>query len=158
MNPTGQPSFGSPPPQAGGPGAPGGGPKEKVNIPSLILLVGAGGGVAFNLFGMAQSALGMNKLPEQMANDPNLQQFMAIAEGMQKAGPLFNLLGIAVCAFVLFGALKMRNLQSWGLSLATCIVAIFRCCYSCCCIVTMVGGIWGLVVLNQPDVKSAFTG
>lgn len=157
MNPTGQPSFGS------APGGMGGGPldntaaKEAVNVPSLILLIGAVGGVLFNLMGMLGNLTGANQIPAEMRDKPEMQQFIGLMDSMQKAGPILSLVGLGVCAFVIWGALKMRNLQSWSLALAACIVGIIPCCYSCCCIVTMVGGIWGLVVLNKPEVKSAFS-
>jgi hypothetical protein len=164
MNPTGQPNFGSAP---AGPGGGGGGPvdaaglKELVNVPSLVLLIGAIGGILMNLVGMAQNLMGANgmqNLPPEMMNKPEMQQFVTFMEGLQKVGPLFSLVGIAVCAFVAFGALKMRNLQSYNLAMAACIVGIIPCCYSCCCIFTMTGGIWGLVMLMKPEVKGAFVG
>ena len=156
MNPTGQPSFGLPPsPQ--GPGVAAGDPKEAVNVPSLILLIGAAGGIGLHLLSMLMNLMGSNQLPREFTENPDLKGVVQFSEAMQKAGPVLDLLGIALCGFLLFGALKMRNLQNWGLSLATCIVAIIPCCYSCCCVATLVGGIWGLVVLNQPHVKAAFT-
>lgn len=161
MNPTGQPSFGVP--AGGGAGGPldSAGAREQVNLPSLILLIGAIGGILMNLVGIVSNLTGANQLgqlPPEMANKPEMQQFVQVMQGVQKAGPLLSLVAIAVCAFIAFGALKMRNLQSWSLALAASIVGIIPCCQSCCCIVTMVGGIWALVVLNKPEVKSAFTG
>ena len=135
--------------------------KEAVNIPSLVLLIGAIGGILMNLLGMVQNLMGaggLNNLPPELMNKPEMQQYMQLMQGMQKVGPLFGILGIAVCGFVAFGAMKMRNLQSHSIAMAACIVGIIPCCYSCCCIFTMTGGIWGLVVLMKPEVKSAFTG
>jgi hypothetical protein len=99
----------------------------------------------------------LSQMPPEMMDKPEMQPFIQLMEGMQKAGPFVSLLGIAVCAFVIFGALKMRNLQSHSLAMAAAIVGIIPCCYSCCCIFTMIGGIWGLVVLMKPEVKAAFS-
>jgi hypothetical protein len=160
MNPTGQPSFGSPPPGGGGP-MDASVVKERLNVPSLILLIGGAGGLLLNLMGMVTNLIGgnsMSQLPPEMLSKPEMQQFVQLMETMQKAGPFFSLIGIGVSAFVVFGALKMRNLQSHSLAMAACIVGILPCCYSCCCIFTMAGGIWGVVELIKPEVKSAFTG
>lgn len=162
MNPNGQPNFGSAP-VAGGGGGPtdSAGIKEQLNVPSLILLIGAVGGILMNLMGMVMNLMGVNNMqsmPPEMMNKPEMQQFVTMMEGMQKAGPVMSLVGIGVCAFVAFGALKMRSLQSYNLAMAACIVGIIPCCYSCCCIFTMTGGIWGLVMLMKPEVKSSFVG
>jgi hypothetical protein len=58
-------------------------------------------------------------------------------------------------ALVFFGALKMKNLRSRGLAMTSCIVAMLPC--SICCLAGLPLGIWGLVVLNSEDVKSAFS-
>jgi hypothetical protein len=56
----------------------------------------------------------------------------------------------------IYGATKMRKLQSYGLALTACILAIIPCQAGSCCIVGIVFGIWGIVVLNDPDVKACF--
>jgi hypothetical protein len=68
------------------------------------------------------------------------------------------MLGIIGGGFVIFGAIQMKNLQMWGVSLAACIVAMIPYLYSgpCCCLFGMPVGIWGLVVLLNQDVKAAF--
>jgi low temperature requirement protein LtrA len=67
------------------------------------------------------------------------------------SGPI----GIAVSIFLLIGSAKMRRLESYGLALATAIVAVVPCTAPCC-IVGMGFGIWALVVLCDANVKSAF--
>jgi hypothetical protein len=159
MNPTGAPSFGSPPPGGGAP-MDAAGIKEQLNVPSLILLIGAVLGVLMNLMGMVQNMLGGNSLkniPPEMLNKPEMRQMLPLIEGLQKTGPFFSLINIGLCAFIAFGALKMRNLQSYTVAMVAAIFGIIPCCQSCCCIITMVGGIWALVVLMKPEVKAAFT-
>jgi phage FluMu protein Com len=67
------------------------------------------------------------------------------------SGPI----AIAVSIFLLIGAAKMRRLESYGLALATAIIAVVPCTAPCC-IVGMGFGIWALVVLCDANVKSAF--
>jgi hypothetical protein len=63
----------------------------------------------------------------------------------------------ALLALLVFiGAFRMRMLKSYGLSMASAIVAIVPCFTYICCILMMPFGIWALVVLMKPEVKSAF--
>src|SRR5262249_52432082 len=57
--------------------------------------------------------------------------------------------------FIIFGALKMMKLQSWGIALAASILAIIPCTSPCCCTGLPIG-IWAIVVLVNSDVKAAF--
>jgi len=55
----------------------------------------------------------------------------------------------------LLAGLKMRNCESYGL----CLTGAILCCIPCCngtLILAIPGGIWALVVLFDPQVKSAF--
>ena len=56
-------------------------------------------------------------------------------------------------ALVLFGARKMRKLQSYRLSVTSCILSMFP---SVCFFVGLPLGIWGLIVLANPRVQSLF--
>ncbi len=161
MNPNGQPNFGSAPPpvgMGGGGGAPvAGSPKEQVNIPGLILMIGGIGGVLFNIYGIVQSTAARGQIEAALSNSPDAEKMRPIMEAVLKIMPLFSIVGIALCALMAFGGMKMRNLQGWGLSLAGCVAGCIPCCASYCCILTLVGGIWGLIVINKADVKAAFT-
>jgi len=54
---------------------------------------------------------------------------------------------------IVLGALAMRNLSSRGLALTACLLS---CLNAGCCCVTAPFGIWGLMVLNEEHVKTAF--
>ncbi len=73
--------------------------------------------------------------------------------------PVFSIIGgvigILVSGFIVFGALKMKKLENHGLAMATSIIAMIPC-ISPCCIIGLPIGIWALVVLAKPEVKSAF--
>ncbi len=82
----------------------------------------------------------------------------------------FYLVGAAVeCVLgglTLYGAIKMRRLQAWGLAMTVSILAIIASFGSCCVInifgVLQVGlaltfGIWSTIALNDADVKASFT-
>jgi hypothetical protein len=72
------------------------------------------------------------------------------------AGMSLGCLGIAMALFLWIGAGRMAGLRSYGLSMATGVVALIPC-LSPCCVITLPFGIWALFVMARPEVKSAFT-
>jgi hypothetical protein len=63
---------------------------------------------------------------------------------------------MSVCGIVIIiGSVKMMRLKSYGLAMTACILAMLPLLSPCCCIGLPVG-IWGVVVLCNPQVKAAF--
>ena len=58
-------------------------------------------------------------------------------------------------SFVLFGAIRMIKMRDHGIAKAASIVAIIPF-LGPCCLLGIPFGIWALVVLNKPHVRSAF--
>jgi hypothetical protein len=127
--------------------------RQQVNTPAILLMVVAGLSIAYGLFSLVTSLTG-GGIPAELLNDPKFQEFRPWMERSQSFGAIGPLFQIALNGVVLFGALKMKNLENFGLSMAAAIIACIPCC-SCCCLGIPVG-IWALVVLNKPEVKSAF--
>ena len=127
-----------------------------VKGPAIALMITSGLGIAYYLFSAAMVFLGhggMSHRPMPANIPPEWQSFI---EGSQ--GPMAGVLQLffaAISGFILFGAFKMMKLQGHTLAIITCIVAMLPC--GCCCIFGLPFGIWGLVVLNKPDVKSHFS-
>ena len=66
-----------------------------------------------------------------------------------------SVIGIGVSVLILFGGLKMKKLEGYGLAMTASIVAMIPC-ISPCCLVGLPIGIWAVVVLSKPEVKGAF--
>ncbi|MBN1223527.1 MAG: hypothetical protein JXB23_09775 [Candidatus Aminicenantes bacterium] len=66
-----------------------------------------------------------------------------------------SLVGIIIAAFVIYAALKMKELSQWNLAVVASVLALIPC-VSPCCIVGLPIGIWSLIVLTKPEVRSAF--
>ena len=66
-----------------------------------------------------------------------------------------NVFALAIYGIISVGAVKMMRLQNHQLAFATAILAMLPC--SACCIISLPFGIWALVVLNRPDIKSQFS-
>ena len=68
----------------------------------------------------------------------------------------FSLAELLISVVILLGALKMQSLKSYSLAIIASILAMLPCATPCC-LIGLPFGIWALVVLNKPGVKSHFT-
>jgi hypothetical protein len=64
-------------------------------------------------------------------------------------------IGILMGVLILFGAMKMKKLENYGLAMTCSIIAMIPC-VSPCCLIGLPIGIWAVVVLSKPEIKSAF--
>ncbi len=129
-------------------------PAAQVSGPSIGLLVtGIIGGV-FSIIGLFMSFLGTS-LSSLMADrfDEFDDRYVELYEGA--AGIASSLIGILVAALIIYAALKMKELTQYGLCMAASILAMIPC-ISPCCIIGLPIGIWCLIVLTKPEVKTAF--
>ncbi len=70
-------------------------------------------------------------------------------------GILGGIIGVVVAALIIFASLKMKKLENYNLAMAASIIAMIPI-LSSCCLIGLPAGIWALVVLRKPEVKSAF--
>jgi len=149
----------SPPPFAPSAVGAGGGREaalQAVKGPAIALIVTAGLGAAYYGFSGLFTLFtgGMLFHHEMPANIP--PQMQAFLEGMR--GPLAGVINLVIAAlngFVLFGAIKLLRFQNHTLATVASVAAMLPC--QCCCVFGLPFGIWALVVLNRPEVKSQFT-
>jgi hypothetical protein len=144
--------------ESGGmPGAAGGNAREQVSVPAILLMVVGGITLLAALWGIIQNLSGTNSAQmAEILNNPDVpDQVKALVGPMGKMGIFTSLFQLALGGLTFFGGLKMKNLESYPLAMAGSIVAIIPCIGSCCCIGIPIG-IWSLIVLNKPEVKTAF--
>lgn len=126
-------------------------PAVQVSSPSIGLLVtGVVGGI-LSLLGLILNAIGTSVIP--FIKDSLDERYMEFYEGA--AGIASSFIGIVVAVFIIYAALKMKDLSQYGLCMAASILAMIPC-ISPCCIIGLPIGIWCLVVLTRPDVKASF--
>ena len=65
------------------------------------------------------------------------------------------LVGVALSSVVLAGGLKVMKLRNHGFCVTAAIIALLPCFSPCCCL-GIPFGIWALVVINRPEVRSQF--
>jgi hypothetical protein len=129
---------------------------QRVKGPAIALIVVASLGVLLFLFGAVSNMMPPRPIPSNLPPEwQSLFQRMQSERGLGSA--LLDLFFAAMNGFVLFGAIKMLKLQSRTLVMIACIVAMLPLTVFCCCVLSLPFAIWGLVVINKPEVRSEFT-
>jgi len=123
---------------------------EQVNGPAIGLIVVAILGVILQIISLIFNLAGASFLASsQMPREAWANMFSGTI------GVVSGIIGILVSGLILVGAMKMKKLESYGLAMAVSIIAMIPC-FSPCCLIGLPIGIWAVVVLSKPEVKSAF--
>lgn len=128
---------------------------SQVSAPAIgLIVVGAIGGVS-QVLSLLLNALNLAIVP-QMANrgGDGLQIFTS------GIGLVFAVLAMLIAGVIIYGAIRMKNLESYPWAMAASILAMIPCmgpsCLHPCCAIGIPVGIWSVVVLANVDVRSAF--
>lgn len=128
--------------------------RSKVQGPAIGLIVFAILSFLGQIFSIVYGLVaGGGDLTVQLLNAGVPAEFADIVAKASVTG--VGCLGILFAAVILFAGLKMRGLQSYGLTIAGSILALIPC-NCCCCWIGLGVGIWSLVTLSREDVKAAF--
>ena len=133
--------------------------RDRVAAPATALLVVAIIGLAFSvliLVGNLLVTIGMIALPaptSQGTEDVNMARLQLAFQG--GVGILLGLLTTSLDLIMLFGALRMKAMKSYGFALTAAIIGVIPCYWTCCGL-GIFAGIWALVVLLNSEVKAAF--
>lgn len=138
----------TPPPMSGLP-ASGTARLDEVNGPAIGLMITAILGLLAQLTSLLFRVVGTSMLPAEQGA-PGWATALYGATGVVTA-----IIGILMSILIFIGALKMKQLSNYGLAMTASIVAMIPC-ISPCCLLGLPIGIWALVVLSKPEVKSAF--
>jgi hypothetical protein len=123
---------------------------ELVKGPAIGLIVVAIAGVILQIVSLIMNLAGASFLASsQMPKEAWANMFSGTI------GVISSMIGILVSGLILFGGMKMKKLENYGLAMAASIIAMIPC-FSPCCVIGLPIGIWAVVVLSKPEVKSAF--
>ncbi len=127
-------------------------PAEQVSGPAIGLIVTAVFGFVANAIAVVWNVVGarFQQMPPGM--DPELQRLIQSMTGVM--GVVSCVIGVILSCLVLYGAIQMKKLASYGWAMTACILALVPCT-SPCCLLGLPIGIWALVVLLKPEVKAA---
>ena len=136
-----------------GVGAPGGPPPgdaaAKVQLPAILMMVFSGIAILLSIVGILLNVLGAG-IGAISGGDEAMGQVFSSGVGVASA-----VISLIFNAVVIFGALKMKNLQAYTFALILAVLFALPC--SLCCLINTPIGIWALVTLLDKDLKAAFT-
>jgi hypothetical protein len=122
----------------------------QVNGPAIALIVLAILGFILQAGSLVMNMVGASIFANsQMPNQAWVNMFSGTV------GVVLGIVGLLVSGLILFGGIKMKKLENYGLAMTTSILAMIPC-VSPCCLIGLPIGIWAVVVLSKPEVKSAF--
>ena len=141
-------------PVMAGAGASAGNAQGLVNGPSIALMIVGILCILASLWGVVSNLTGLGGAGQNRANlPPQFEQIMRLMTGPLGIG--INVVALAFGAFFIFASTKMKKLESYGMVMTATILSMLPCTSSCCCLGLPLG-IWILIVLAKPEVKSAF--
>src|SRR5688572_29302837 len=154
--PPGPPGGGYGPPPGGYGGPPGGAnpaaAQSQVSAPAIGLIVTAIIGALYQIAMLLMNLLGtgLGAVAAAGGDSGGVGSIMGGVVGM-----VWQAICLLMSGLVLFGALKMQKLQSYGLAMAGAVIAAIPCT-SPCCFLGLPLGIWAIVVLMNAQVKASF--
>ena len=138
---------------------------QRIKVPAVALMAASILNILLALWDLADMIFSspdlqpINSALEQL-NNPQIEQFAQKMIHLMY-GPLgiVNILiELAVSVLILAGAKKMKSLKSYQFSLAAAGLSTVPCLTPCTgFFLGLAFGIWALVVLRRPDVKSHFS-
>ncbi len=128
------------------------GPATGLLVTGILMVIATILSLILNLAGIGFGAAAVQQQP--LPDPAAAQQFQMVQLVQGTTAIVVAILGFVFGAIVIFGALKMKKLESYGLAMTASILAMLPC--SICCLLGLPIGIWSLVTLNKPEVKSGF--
>jgi hypothetical protein len=120
---------------------------DQVAGPAIGLMVTAGLGCLLQIAGVIMRAVvPMRQMPGYPA------RLNLLTSGLGVVG---SVVAILMGGVIFFGAIKMKKLENYNLAMAASIIAMVPC-ISPCCLIGLPIGIWALVILLKPEVKTSF--
>jgi hypothetical protein len=137
--------------------APAGAAVDAVRGPAIALIIVGGLNLAWAIVDLASRIFMFSRLQAGQAPPPMPPPFqnVQVTPAAIIGGIAFDVVWLIAGFLVIYGAFRMLRLRSYGLAITSTVVSMIPG-VTCCCFLGIPFGIWGLMVLNRPDVRSSF--
>lgn len=129
--------------------------QEKVKLPAIGLIVLGILGVIAALISLVSGTVDAQQFIDFGMPVDQAEQ---VAEALQSGGVVLPILSLAISGFIAWAGFQMMNLKSWTAAVIANVLVMIPCVTSCCCLVGIPLGIWGLVTLFNAEVRRSFAG
>lgn len=119
--------------------------KDRIKVPSIALIV-SGGIALLYCFIILLYVVGIMPVTDQ------------VTSGLQRVMPIISIVQFAAFGCSVYGAIQMMSLKKYGFAMTSAIIITAAPIIAIGChgvLITPIG-IWALVVLLKPEIKSAF--
>lgn len=124
--------------------------KGQVSVPAIFMMVGTG---LWTLFSLLSIVINLFQIGIGTVLGGSKGAFGFLFQGTFSL--VMNVIGLIIPILIFIGATKMMKLKSQGWAITASILCLL-CSNPCCCPLGLAAGIWSLVVLSKPEIKSAF--
>ncbi len=128
---------------------------SRVAGPATGLIVLGALALALQVLGLLAVLGGRGLDPDVIRANGGDETLVLLTTGVP--GTVVQLVGTVVSLLVLLGAIRMKRLESYGFATLSAVLAMIPC-ISPCCLVGFPFGLWALIVLQDPFIRSAFRG
>jgi hypothetical protein len=125
-------------------------PEERVRLPALLMIIANVLGILLQIGSTIYQVVMMTMMMKEQPQLPAEHLWLGV--GMQLG---LSCLGVVLRGIGLFGAIKMRKLESYAWAMTAAVIAVIPC-FSACCLLEIPLGIWAIVVLSDNHVREAF--
>ncbi|MHC4914869.1 MAG: hypothetical protein ACYTGB_05200 [Planctomycetota bacterium] len=134
----------------------GGNPQAEgaVKVPAILLTVVGGIGILFGLYVIFTGLTGANEIEQARQEMRQIPAYLSIVYGT--GGVVIGVICCVASLIVVLGGMKMMALRGRGLAISAAILAMLPVTGGPCCVLGIPVGIWCLVVLTKPEIRSAF--
>ena len=126
---------------------------NEVKAPAIALMVVSIIAIVFGILGLIGDAFlilwGLVGRLEEMNEGP-ISEYTQIT-----IRAIWGVILVIASSFVLYGAIKMKNMKDYGTARAAAIIALVPL-LGPCCVAGIPFGVWALTVLNKPHVRESF--
>ena len=127
--------------------------KARLQSPAIALILVGAINIITGLLVLLNRVVNLGKGPARqvLENPDRLLGYQAWVV----TSTLCAVITIIVSPLIIYGAAQMLGARKYSMARLAAILSIIPCT-SFCCVLGIPAGVWGLLVLNKPEVKAAF--
>jgi len=132
---------------------------DQIRTPAIGIMLAGALSFLWALFDLVACMVFLNDLRQGKAPPlpPVFANFVQLDETQLILEIGLDVIKLVTCSVVVLAALRMLQLRSYAVAITGSILSLIPC-LTCCLCLGVPFGIWALVLLNRPEIRSSFNG